>query len=170
MLYRSLYFLFHDKQTLSNAIDDLKKNLEFKDTQFHAITSEGHTLTELPGATIHRKSPIAMRVEKALWYTSIAIFVSALIALALTLLAAAWYWAIFFGVLVFGSQLSGYLFGNRIPNAQLDRFRTGLEQGDIVLQVDVPHSQVRPVKDFINEAYPKAKTNISNWHVGTIGL
>lgn len=125
---------------------------------------------EMPGATVHKKSTAAIRTEKILWYVTIAIFTLALIALALTLLAASWYWAIFFGVLVVAAQASGYLFGNRIPNAQLDRFRTGLEQGDIVLQVDVPRDRVRTVKGFMVSRHPDSNTNISNWHVGTLGL
>jgi len=170
MLYRSLYFLFHDERTVRRVIDELENNLGLDDFQLHAITNEGHTLFELPGATVHRKSAAAIRTERLLWYLTIGVFTIALIALALTLLAASWYWAIFFGVLVIGAQISGYLFGNRLPNAQLDRFRTGLEQGDIVLQVDVPLDQVKTVKGFIDERHPESKTNISNWHVGTIGL
>lgn len=168
MLYRSLYFLFHDETSVRNAINALENHLGLDDFQLHAITNEGHALVELPGATVHRKSIAAVRTEKMLWYISVIIFVLALIATAITLLAASWYLAVLFGALVFGAQLSGYMFGNRIPNAQLDRFRHGLEQGYIVLQVDVPRYQVKAVKAFLGEHYPDSKTNISNWHVGAI--
>jgi len=170
MLYRSLYFLFHDEGTVRRVIDELEANLGLDDFQLHAITNEGHTLMEMPGATVHKKSTAAIRTERLLWYTTIAIFTLSLIALALTLLAASWYWALFFGVLVVAAQASGYLFGNRIPNAQLDRFRTGLERGDIVLQVDVPRGKIKEIKAFMGSHHPDANTNISNWHVGTIGL
>jgi hypothetical protein len=88
----------------------------------------------------------------------------------LSLLAGSWYLSALFGLLVVGAQLSGYLLGNRIPNAQLDRFRTELSQGNIVLQVDTPPSQVKAVKSFIGERSPESNTGISNWHAGTIGL
>jgi hypothetical protein len=169
MLYRSLYFLFHDERTVRHVIDELEREQGLDDYQLHAIVNEGHTLVELPGATVHQKTAAAMRTEKLLWYLSISVFVVALIALALTLLAASWYLAALFALLVVGAQASGYLFGNRVPNAQLDRFRTGLEQGDIVLQVDVPRQQVKGVKAFVAERHPDSTTNISNWHVGTIG-
>jgi len=170
MLYRSLYFLFHDERNVRQVINELEKDMGLDDFQLHAITNEGHTLMEMPGATVHKKSTAAIRMEKILWYVTIAIFTLALIALALTLLAASWYWAIFFGVLVVGAQASGLLFGHRIPNAQLDRFRTGLEMGDIVLQVDVPRNQIKSVKAFMASHHPDSYTNISNWHVGTLGL
>ncbi len=169
MIYRSLYFLFKDEQTVRKVIEDLEQQQGLDDYQLHAIVDEGHTLVELPGATVHQKSTAAIRTEKTLWYISIAVFTIALIALAVTLLAASWILATLFAILVFGAQLSGYLFGNRIPNAQLDRFRTGLEQGYILLQVDVPREQVQDIKAFIARHYPDSTTNISNWNIGAVG-
>lgn len=169
MLYRSLYFLFHDEQTVRRVIGELEKQCELDDYQLHAIVNEGHDLIELPGATVHQKGTAAVRAEKTLWYATVAVFTVSLILLALTLLAASWYLAVLFGLLVVLAQVSGYLFGNRVPNAQLDKFRTGLEQGQIVLQVDVPPNRVKSVKRFVAEHYPDAGTRISNWNVGTIG-
>ncbi|MFO7594483.1 MAG: hypothetical protein R6X15_10635 [Pseudomonadota bacterium] len=169
MLYRSVYFLFHDEAGVRKVIDELENRLGFDDYQLHAIVTEDHTLLEMPGATVHKKSSAAIRTEKILWYLSVSVFTIALIAMVVTLLAASWYLALLFALLVVGAQLSGYLFGSRIPNAQLDRFRTGLEQGDIVLQVDVPRGRVDEVKGFVGARYPDSLTNISNWSVGTIG-
>jgi len=169
MLYRSIYFLFQSESSVRAAIQDLEQQLGLDDFQLHAITNEGHALMELPGATVHQKSTAAIRTEKMLWYVSVIVFVTALIAMAVTLLAASWYLAALFAALVIGAQLSGYLFGNRIPNAQLDRFRHGLEQGYIVLQVDVPRAQTKMVRNFIAERFPDSTTNISNWHLGAMG-
>ncbi len=170
MLNRSLYFLFHDEKDVHRIIAELERRLGLSDYQLRAVIAEGHGLRELPGATAHRHSAAAARVERILWYLSITIFTVALIAFALSLLAASLIWSVFFGLLVVAAQLSGYLFVNRIPNAQLDRFRTGLEQGDIVLQVDVPLRDVELVKSFVANRYPDSRTNISNWHIGAFGL
>lgn len=170
MLYRTIYFLFHDEKAVRSIISELESKLGLDDFQLHAVTAEGHGLVEMPGATVHRKSPAAARLERLLWYLSITVFAVALIAMALSLLAASWVLAALFGLLVVGAQLSGYLFVNRIPNAQLDRFRTGLEQGDIVLVVDVPRKDVERVRNFVYNRYPDSRTNISNWHIGAFGL
>lgn len=170
MLYRSLYFLFHNEQNVRKFIGELQQQFDLDDTQLHAIIESNHQLTELPGATVHKKSPEAIRRERNFLYLSVAIFTLSLIALAASLLTGAWYLSVLFALLVVASQLSGYLLGNRIPNAQLDRFRTGLSQGDIVLQVDVPPGRCKEVKAFIDERIPDARTGVSNWHVGTIGL
>lgn len=170
MLYRSIYFLFHNENAVRNIIAELEEKLGLDDYQLHAVTAEGHGLVQMPGATVRKKSPATARLERILWYLSIALFAIALIAFALSLLAASWILALFFGLLVLGAQLSGYLFVNRIPNAQLDRFRTGLEQGDILLQVDVPRKNVALVRDFVCNRYPDSRTNISNWHIGAFGL
>jgi hypothetical protein len=170
MLYRSIYFMFRDEKSVRAIISELESKLGLEDYQLHAVVAHGHGLVEMPGGTVHRKSPATARLERLLWYLSITIFVIALIALALSLLAASWILALFFGLLVVGAQLSGYLFVNRIPNAQLDRFRTGLEQGDIVLQVDVPRKDVELVRNFVYNRYPDSRTNISNWHIGAFGM
>lgn len=170
MIYRSLYFLFHDEQTVRELIGRLEERFALDDTQLHAIIESDHKMAELPGATTHKKALLAIRRERNFLYLSVAVFTLSLIALVLTLLAGSWYLSALFGLMVVGGQLSGYLLGNRIPNAQLDRFRTRLSQGDIVLQVDVPPGQCKEVKAFIEERIPDAKTGVSNWHVGTIGL
>lgn len=170
MLYRRIYFIFHDEKAVRSIISELESKLGLDDYQLHAVVAQGHGMVEMPGGTVHRKSPATARLERILWYSSITIFVIALIAMTLSLLAASWPLALLFGLLVVGAQLSGYLFANRIPNAQLDRFRTGLEQGDIVLQVDVTRSDVELVRNFVYNRYPDSRTNISNWHIGVLGM
>lgn len=170
MLTRSIYFLFHDEKDVRHIIAELERKLGLSDYQIRAVIADGHKLRELPGATVHCHSASAARAERILWYLSITVFTLALIAFAISLLSASLGWSIFFGLLVVATQLSGYLFVNRIPNAQLDRFRTGLEQGDIVLQVDVPLRDARLVRSFVNNRYPDSHTNISNLHIGTFEL
>ena len=170
MLYRSLYFIFHDEQTVRTHIGELEGLFDLDDTQLHAIIESHHQLTELPGATVHKKTPGALRRERNFLYLSVAVFTLSLIALVLSLLAGSWYLSAMFGALVVGGQLSGYLLGNRLSNAQLDRFRSRLSQGDIVLQVDVPLSQIKAIKAHMTERSPDSGTGVSNWHVGTIGL
>ena len=170
MFYRSLYFLFHNEHTVRNFIGELKREFGLDDTQLHAIIMRGNKLTELPGATLHSKTPEAIRREHNFLILSVMVFTLALIALVLSLLASNWYLSGLFALLVAAAQLSGYLLGNRIPNPQLDRFRSGLSQGDIVFQVDVPPSECKAVRRFIDERIPGALTGVSNWHTGTIGL
>lgn len=169
MLYRSIYFLFHDERSVREVISRLEQHFGLGDKQLHAIIESGHRMTELPGTTLHRKSPEVLRRERNVLYLSVAVFTLSLSALVLSLLAGAWYLSVLFAILVVGGQLSGYLLGSRIPNAQLDRFRTGLSQGAILLQVDIPPGQVREIKKYVGEFNPESQTGISNWHVGSLG-
>ncbi len=170
MFCRSLYFVFHNEQSVHHMIAELKSQFGLNDSQLHAIIESDHQLTELPGTTLHKKTPEAIRRERNFLLLSTAVFTLALIALVVSLLAGNWYLTALFAALAIAGQLSGYLLGNRIPNPQLDRFRTGMSQGDIVLQVDVPPSQCKAVRAYIAERIPDATTGVSNWHVGTIGL
>lgn len=170
MFYRSLYFVFHDEQTVRHLINELEERFALDDMQLHAIIESDHKLTELPGSTVHKRTPTTIRRERNILYLSVTIFTLALIAFVLSLLAGPWYLTALFGALVVAGQLSGYLLANRIPNAQLDRFRSEMSRGAIVLQVDVPPAQIKAVKEFMAERMPDSMTGVTHWHVGTIGL
>lgn len=170
MFYRSLYFVFCDEQGVRRAIGDLEREFGFSDTQLHAYVGDINDLHELPGATLHRHTSEAITRAKWIWYLTIAVFVFALSGLVLSLLVASWYWALLLGLVVLFTQFSGYLFGNRIPNAQLNRFHTGLHRGDIVLQADTPLHAVDKVKSYLDQHYPGTVSNISNLHLGSLGM
>lgn len=170
MLTRSIYFLFQDVKAVHHIIEELERKLGLNEYQMRAVVAEGNGLGELQGATAYRQTRAAALFERILWHLSITIFPIALIAFALTLLTASTGWSVFFALLAVWAQLSGYLFVNRLPNAQLDRFRTGLEQGNIVLQVNVPLKDIELVRSFVANRYPESRTNISHWHIGAFGL
>jgi hypothetical protein len=170
MLYRSLYFVFCDERGVRRAIGELEREFSLNDSQLHAIVDENNNLHELPGATLHRHTGEAIITAKWIWYLSVAVFTFALTGLIMALLVASWYWAVLLGLVVLGTQISGYLFGNRIPNAQLDRFRTGMHRGNIVLQVDAPRQSADKIKHYLDDHYPGTVSNISNLHLGNFGM
>lgn len=169
MVYRRIYFLFHDEDTARRAIRELEEKLGLTTTQVHALVNGADGFTPLPGMPAPRRLTRRRRTERTLWSTGMVPFTAALIALVLALLLGAWRWVAVFASMVVAIQLAGYLFTNRIPNAQLDRFRTALDHGEILLLVDVPYPQVRRVKQLIYHRHPEAKTNSGNWHLGTSG-
>ncbi len=170
MLYRRIYFLFHDENAARSTITELEEKLGLEDYQIHALVNGEGGFAQLPDATVHRKSAAAARAERILWYISIALFTVALIAFVLALLATSWLWVALFAIIVVAAQMSGYLFTNRIPNAQLDRFRSALDHGEILLLVDVPRKRVNVVKELVYSRHPEAKTNGSNWHINAFGM
>ena len=170
MLYRRVYFLFHDESAARRTIEELEQKLGLEDYQIHALVNGEGGFAQLPDATVHRKSPQSVRLERFLWYLSIGLFTVALIAFVLALLATSWLWVTLFAAIVVAAQMSGYLFTNRIPNAQLDRFRSALNHGEILLLVDVPRRRVAAVKELVYSRYPEAKTNGSNWHINAFGM
>ncbi len=170
MLFRRIYFLFHDEDAARRIITELEQKLGLEDYQIHALVNGEGGFVQLPDATVQRKSPGAARFERFLWYLSIGVFTVALMAFVLALLAASWLWVLLFAIIVVAAQMSGYLFTNRVPNAQLDRFRSALDHGEILLLVDVPYKRVRAVKDLIYSRYPDTRTNGGNWHINAFGM
>lgn len=169
MVYRRLYFLFHDVSEAHRIITALEQQLWLGDYQVHTLMNGAGGFAQVPNATVQRKSPGSARLEQLLWYLSIALFACALMALVLALLAASWWWALLCALIVLLSQWAGYMFTNRIPNPQLDRFRTALAHGEILMLIDVPPGRVRAVKQLVYSRYPEAKTNGANWHLNVFG-
>lgn len=169
MVYRRIYFLFHDEDTARRAIRELKDKLGITAPQMHALVNGADGFIPLPGLPAPPRLTRRPGTEGTLWYSGMVPFTVALIALAVAVLLGAWRWVVVFASMVVAIQLAGYLFTNRIPNAQLDRFRTALDHGEILLLVDVPYPQVRRVKQLIYHRHPEAKTNSGNWHLGASG-
>lgn len=169
MLYRRVYFLFHDENSARSIIGELERALGLDGYQIHLLRCEPGGFITLADATIDNKSPRALHTERLYWYLSVAVFTIALIGFVLALFAESWIWSALLGVLVVGAQISGYLFTNRVPNAQFDRFRSALGHGEILMLVDVPRSHVKRMKAFVYSRYPESRTNAANWHIGALG-
>lgn len=170
MLYRRVYFLFHDEAAARSVINELKTRLVGDDYQLHALVKGNGGFARLPGAAVEHAPSLPARAQGMLWYLSVGLFTAALIAMVLAVLAMSWLWVLVFGAIVIATQISGYLFTNRIPSAQFDRFRSALDHGEILLLVDVPYRRAREVKQLVYERHPEARTNGINWHINAFGM
>ena len=169
MLYRRVYFLFHDENSARNIVTELERTQGLDDYHIHTLRSEPGGFVTLADATIDNITPQARRMERFYWYLSIGVFTVALIGFVLALLAASWIWSALLALIVVAAQVSGYLFTNRVPSAQFDRFRSALGHGEVLMLVDVPRSHVTRLKTFVYGRYPSARTNVGNWRIGTLG-
>jgi hypothetical protein len=170
MLYRRVYFLFHDEAAARSVINELKTSLAGEDYQLHTLVKGSGGFARLPDAAVEHAPSLPAWAQDVLWYLSVCLFAAGLIAMVLALLAMSWLWVLVFGVIVIATQISGYLFTNRIPSAQFDRFRTALDHDEILLVVDVPYRRVREVKQRVYDRHPEARTNGINWHINAFGL
>ncbi len=155
---RRLYFLLPNLDIARKIHDELLlARVEERNIHYHARPDLD--LDDLPRATLLQKTDIVHGLQIGLIYGGLTgIFAgSVLIAvLDLTLRSG--------GILILAMALAGALVGAwssslvavSVPNAQLKKFERALEQGQILLMVDVPKERVDEITDGIRRHHPEA--------------
>ena len=63
---------------------------------------------------------------------------------------------LFLGGGIYGSLISGLFIGSSTPNVRLKRFQNSIEEGHILLMVDVAQDRVEEVRNIVHQHFPEA--------------
>lgn len=155
---RRLYFLVPDIGSTQRIVDELLL-ARIDDRHIHVLAREGTPLDGLPEATIFQKSDLAHGLEVGLVVGGATGAVAGVMAvLAATGLSA--------GGLILACALAGALIGAWVStmisadvrNSRLRAFESPIEQGQILLMVDVPKGRVDEINGLVRthrEAHPE---------------
>ena len=157
---RRLYFVIPDL----NAAREIEKELLLKripDDQMHFLAKRGYDLEDLPEATTAQKTDIRHGSMMGLISGALA---GTLIGILLYIFQDSLIPMKFGGILlmflmgaVFGVWISGILIGSSTPNVKLLRFENALEEGHILLMLDVDKDMTESIKDYITSRHPNVK-------------
>jgi len=155
---RRIYFLLPNVGSARQVVNELLL-ARIDDHHIHVMAREGTTLGDLPQANLLQRSDFIHGVEIGLSVGGATGIVAGLIAVAFppqgivlggwTMLAMA-----LAGALI-GAWVAGMI-GTDIPNSQLREFTTAVADGQILMMVDVPKSEVANVTDMIKKHHPEA--------------
>ena len=155
---RRLYFLLPDIARARQVVDELLL-ARINDHHIHVLAKEGTDLSNLPEANMLQRSDFVHGVELGLSVGGATGIVAGLIALSFppdgleiggwTVLACA-----LAGALI-GAWVSGMI-GTDIPNSRLKEFERSVEDGEILMMVDVSKDHVDQVSDMIKRHHPEA--------------
>jgi hypothetical protein len=158
MRYR-LYFVLPDVQSARQVEDDLLL-AKVEDRRMHFLAKRGTDLNGLPEASIFQKTDLLHGMEVGLVVGAAA---GAAIGLGLifypvigTAMGIA---KVFFGALigaVFGIWAAGMI-GIGAPNIVLKQFERTLQEGHILMMVDVPQHQVETIRKLVLARHPEAE-------------
>jgi hypothetical protein len=155
---RRLYFLLPDVKTAKAVFNKL---LLARIEQQHVffLAREGMSLSDLPEATMLQKSDEirglaqglvvggatgALAGVVAMIFPPSGLVMGLGVILAMSLIGA-----------IVGVWASGMI-ASDVPNTRLRKFTRDIEQGKILLMVDVPKDQIEEISDMIREQYPDA--------------
>ena len=160
---RRLYFLIPDLALTENIVNELKSQ-GIAEKHLHVIAAVTHSLKGLPQATVWQKTELAHGLE---WGTGIG-GTAGLLGGLLTVAFPPGGIALGGGALLIGAAagagvgaaMIGLMKGHE-HNHQLDDFKKEIEQGEILLMVDVPRAEVDSTIDSILLHHPDAQIKVS---------
>ncbi|HEY2817494.1 MAG TPA: DUF1269 domain-containing protein [Casimicrobiaceae bacterium] len=158
---RRLYWLLPDVESARRTADDLLL-ARIEDRHMHFLARRGTDLRSLHEASVLQKTDVRHAAGRGLVLGALIGALSAWVMTefplpGLELHQGGVLMVIFFGV-GFG-VFASTLVGTSVPNSKLKRFADDIEQGKILLIVDVPLSRVEEIQERVQRAHPEAA-----WH------
>lgn len=158
---RRLYFVLPDVETARKVEDDLLL-ARIDDSHMHFLGKRGTDLMDLPEATIEQKTDLFHGIKVGLFSGALTGAVMGLviyflqglidikvqpgIVLLFFLLGA-----------VLGVWISGFLIGSSTPNVELEKFQSSMDEGHILLILDLPKERVEEVQNIVHQHHPEAR-------------
>ncbi|MGD8710282.1 MAG: DUF1269 domain-containing protein [Ectothiorhodospiraceae bacterium] len=167
---RRIYFLLPDIELTRTIVRELLLS-HVEERHIHVVAREGTPLEDLPAASDLQKSDLIPALEKGATVGGATGAIAGLVAVTVPPAG-----LILGGGAVLGLTLAGAGFGAwaasmigiGAPNSQLKRFEDAIEQGEILMMVDVPRRRVEEVEELVKSHHPEAdiegtEPNIPNW-------
>lgn len=155
---RRLYFLLPDTRRARQILDELLL-ARIEERHIHLLAREGMPMEGLPVANLLQRSDLLHGIETGLVIGGATGILAGLVTVLFppggldlgggTVLALALAGA---GI---GAWASGMI-GTDVPNSRLRRFMPAIEQGQVLLMVDVRLGQVQDVSEMIHRHHPEA--------------
>jgi hypothetical protein len=151
-----------DPESCQGVVDELRE-AGVTDHHLHVVASLARDLKGLPEATIWQKTELGHGIEWGIGLGGVAGLLGGVLAVAFPPAGL---------VLGGGALLAGTaagagvgaavtaLIGSHEHNHELDDFQSEIEQGKVLLMVDVPRKQVDEIKDMILKHHPEAEIGV----------
>jgi len=155
---RRLYYLLPDLPSARKTMDDLLL-ARIEERHIHFLAKRGTPMDGLHEANILQKSDIVHGAQRGVL---IGAALGCALGIVLTYLVVTdpkWQVGAILLATAFGAGFGGWtssLVGAAIPNSRLSQFADEVEQGRILLIVDVPEHQVQEVKALVGRIHPEA--------------
>lgn len=155
---RRLYFLLPDVASASDMMNELLL-ARIEERRIHFLANRGALPPELPEASVLQKTDIVHGAQLGMVIGGVAGTIGGLL-------------VVFFPpggaplqfVTVLVAALLGALFGawasslaaSAVPNSQLARFARDLEQGRVLMMIDVPMRRIGEINELVRRRHPEA--------------
>ena len=164
---RRLYFMLPDIDTAKTVVDELLLK-RIDDHHSQVVAKVGTELGDLPEASLLQKSDFIPALERGLALGGIT---GALAGIAAVTFPPAG--LILGGGAILGTSLAGAgvgawmsgMIGVDVPNSQIDRFETAINEGEILMMVDIDKQRVAEIEALVQQHHPEADMGGTEPHI-----
>ncbi|MBL8539794.1 MAG: DUF1269 domain-containing protein [Betaproteobacteria bacterium] len=158
-MLRRIYCLVPDVEVARRVVDDMLL-ARIDEKHIHVLAKRGTPLEDLPEATMRQKSDFIPAIERGVAQGGVAGLLAGLVGIALTPGA-----VVIAGGIILASSLAGAgigawvggMIGLNVGNTRLRRFEQAIDQGELLLMVDVPLARVDDISERIRQHHPTAQ-------------
>jgi len=154
---RRIYFLAPNIQVTHKIVDELR-SLGIKDNHLHVLAKRDTPLQDLPEANELQKTDFIAAVERGAALGATSGLLAGLVSLRFAGFAIAG--APILGILVFGgtigAMMSG-LAGLRTGNSKIRKYEEAIENGELLVMVDIVKERIDEISKLITNHHPKAE-------------
>lgn len=156
---RRLYLLVPDVETSGQIVDELLL-ARVDERHIHLIAKEGTPLGNLPEASLVQKSDLVPAVERGLAVGGVAGLLCGLVAVSMPPAG-----IVLGGGALLGGALAGAgvgvwlsgMIGVGVSNSRLKQFEQAIQEGRLLMLIDIPKQRIDEIEDLIRKHHPQAE-------------
>lgn len=164
---RRLYFLIPDLETARTIVDELLLK-RIDEHHIHVVAREGAELGDLPEANLLQKSDFIPAMERGLAVGGITGILAGVAAVTFPPAG-----LVLGGGAILGASLAGAgigawvsgMIGMDVPNSQIERFENAINEGEILMMVDIPKDRVDEIEELVQSHHPDADVGGTEPHI-----
>jgi hypothetical protein len=155
---RRIYFLLPNVEVARKVVDELLLT-RIDDHHIHVIAKEGTPMEELPEASLAQKSDVVPALERGIAVGGATGILAGVIAVTFPPAGLALGGGALLAIALAGSgfgALMSTMIGVSAPNSRLKQFEDAVNEGEILMLVDVPKTRVEEIEAMVKQHHPDA--------------
>ncbi len=164
---RRMYYVMPDLASARQTMDDLLL-ARIEERHIHCLAKPGTSMEGLHECNVLQKTDLVHGAQLGLVLGALLGCAGGWLLVNFVLTESHWQIATVIGTTILGAVLGMWvssMVGSAIPNSRLQQFEAAIEQGGILLMIDVPEHKIEKVKALVGERHPEAQDRGLDPHI-----
>lgn len=156
---KRLYFLIPDVGDAKKVVDELLL-ARVEEKHIHVIAKEGTPMEDLPEAGLMEEGDFYPALEKGVAIGGVTGALAGLVAVTFPPADIVLGGGAILATALVSAGLGGWLstmIGVDVPNTRIEKFKKAIEEGELLMMVDVPKKRVDEIEGLVKKCHPKVE-------------